>query len=270
MKRIKFYVFSFFIITFFSLFFLGCDDNDNSAQTSRITVRMTDAPGDYEEVNVEVLDVLIKNNLGTDDEGWVSIGNTAQVGEGKIYNLLDLTGGVNILLVDNEVPSGHLGQIRLLLGDENTVVKGGVTYPLNTPSAQQSGLKLQINQELEPGITYGFVLDFDVEHSVVEAGSSGNYNLHPVIRVTTAANSGAIKGTVAPMGFPVLASVQVGDTTVSAYTNDLGVFQLNGIPAGTYSVTLTPEIGSGYAIMVIENVIVVNGEITNMGSLILT
>jgi hypothetical protein len=41
-----------------------------------------------------------------------------QVGPDKVYNLLDLTAGVNALLADNLVPSGKLGQIRLLLGDE--------------------------------------------------------------------------------------------------------------------------------------------------------
>lgn len=249
-----------------STLLLSCNDEDDAEGTSKVTVRMTDAPGDYDEVNVEVLDVMIKNNSGSDESGWMSIGN---INPG-IYNLLDLTGGITVLLADNEVPSGHLGQIRLILGDENTVVKDGVTYPLNTPSAQQSGLKLQINQTLQAGATYNFILDFDVEHSVVvEAGGSGNYNLHPVIRVTTEATSGAIKGTILPITVQTLASVDVNGTVVSAYTNEQGVFQLNGVPSGTYTVTLTPDVASGLAVLVVENVVVVNGEVTNMGSLTL-
>jgi hypothetical protein len=31
---------------------------------------MMDAPADYDEVNVEVLDVLIKDNSDTGDQGW--------------------------------------------------------------------------------------------------------------------------------------------------------------------------------------------------------
>ncbi|RTY95826.1 DUF4382 domain-containing protein [Flavobacterium sp. GT3R68] len=263
MKKVQNFTAGFLVIAFFSLF-LSCADNDNSAQTSRITVRMTDAPGDYDEVNVEVIDVLIKTNANSDEGGWVSIGNITP----GIYNLLDLSGGVNVLLADNNVPSGHLGQIRLLLGDENTVVVDGVSHVLNTPSAQQSGLKLLINQELVGGATYDFLLDFDVENSVVvEAGGSGNYNLHPVIHVSTTANSGVIKGTVAPIGLQILASVQVGDITVSSYANADGVFQLNGIPAGTYTVTLTPDVSSGLSASIINNVVVTNGQITNMGSL---
>lgn len=266
MKKVKFYALSLFVMASVSLFFVSCDDDNDSTQTSRVAVRMTDAPGDYEEVNVEVLDVLIKNNSNSDDQGWVSIGNITP----GIYNLLDLTGGVNVLLADNDVPSGNLGQIRLLLGTNNTVKKDGVIHTLNTPSAQQSGLKLQINQTLVAGATYDFLLDFDVEHSVVvQAGGSGNYNLHPVIRVSTTANSGVIKGSVlpVPVGVQVLASVLVGDTPVSAYMNEQGVFQLNGIPAGTYTVTLTPEATSGLLVQTISGVVVVNGQVTNTTSI---
>ena len=264
MKNLKKYLMFLLTISTVSAVLISCNDKDDTGGTSKVTVRMTDAPGDYDEVNVEVLDVMIKNNSDASEDGWVSIGNI----QPGIYNLLDLTGGINVLLADNEVPSGYLGQLRLVLGDENTVVKDGVTYALNTPSAQQSGLKLQINQTLQAGATYNFLLDFDVEHSVVvEAGGSGNYNLHPVIRVTTEATSGAIKGTVLPIAVQTLASVEVNGTVVSAYTNEQGVFQLSGIPSGTYTVTLTPDVASGLAVLTVDNVVVVNGEVTNMGSL---
>lgn len=248
------------------LLLTSCNSNDDNAQTSKVTVRMSDAPGDYDQVNVEVLDVRIKSTSDDTDNGWVSIGNITP----GIYNLLDLTGGVNVLLADNEVPSGYLGQIRLILGEHNTVVKDGTTYPLKTPSAQQSGLKLKVNQTLTAGATYDFLLDFDVAHSVVvETGNATNFNLHPVIRVSTTATSGAIKGIASPITVQSLVSVQVGDTTVSAYTNASGVFQLNGVPAGTYTVTITPDSTSGLSPLVIPNIVVVNGQITNMNSLVL-
>jgi len=268
MKKVTLNFRIFLLTTLLCLFITSCSNNDDngSAQTSKVSVRMTDAPGDYDEVNVEVLDVKIKSSSDTGEEGWVSIGNIKP----GIYNLLDLTGGVNVLLADNEVPSGNLGQIRLILGEHNTVKKDGVTYPLKTPSAQQSGLKLKVNQTLTGGVTYDFLLDFDVEHSVVvEAGNSGGFNLHPVIRVSTTATSGIIKGIVTPFAFQSVVSVQVGDTTVSAYTNESGVFQLNGIPAGTYTVTITPDVSSQLPPLVVPNVVVVNGQISNMNTLTL-
>lgn len=269
MKKIKFYLLSFLAITFLIFCFAGCDDNpdSNSMDTSTIKVKMTDAPGDYKEVNIDVRDILIKNNSNSDDQGWVSIGNLPA--EGTIFNLMDLTGGVTVLLADEVVPSGYLGQVRLLLGENNTVMlQDGSIHPLNTPSAQQSGLKLKVNQTLVGGATYNFLLDFDVAHSiVVEAGSSGNYNLHPVIRVTTSAASGVIKGSIADIATTgqVLASVMVGTEIISAYTDEAGVFQLNGVPAGTYIVTLTPDPLSGLFEKTIPEVIVVNGQITDLG-----
>lgn len=262
MKTNKLKWISLSLLFFSTLLFIGCNKNDDEDRTSTVNVRMTDAPGDYDAVNVEVLDVMVKSDLNSDDAGWVSIGTAAP----QIYNLLDLTGGVNALLADDAViPSGKLAQIRLVLGDDNTVVKDGVTYPLHTPSAQQSGLKLLVNATLQADFVYDFLLDFDVEKSiVVEAGGSGNYNLSPVIRVSTVANSGSIKGTVTttPAGVQVLASVMVSGVAVSAYADANGNFQINGIPGGTYSVTLTPDAASGLVPKTIDNIIVVNGQTT--------
>jgi hypothetical protein len=265
MRKIKLSTLGVLAMAMLGLFLTGCSNSSDSTGTSGVMVRLSDAPGDYKEVNVDVKDVLIKSNSDTDEQGWVSIGKNPGV-----YNLLDLTGGVTALLADNKIASGNLGQIRLLLGDNNTVVlEDGTTHKLSTPSAQQSGLKLKVNQTLLADKTYEFLLDFDVEHSIVQAGGSGIYNLHPVIRVSTKETSGGIKGTISPVlvGFQVLASVQVGTTTVSAYANAEGVFQLDGLPVGTYTVTLTPDVASGKEVKTVAGVVVVNGTIADMGNI---
>jgi len=270
MKTIKSSALVFLVMAMLSLIFIRCNENDSAdtSGTSKVMVRLSDAPGDYKEVNLDIKDVLIKSNSSTDDNGWVSIGKSPGV-----YNVLDLTGGVTLLVADSTITSGYLGQIRLLLGDNNTVVlNDGTTHALKTPSGQQSGLKLQVNKTLEADRTYEFLLDFDVEHSiVVQAGQSGIYNLHPVVRVSTQETSGSIKGTISPVlvGYQVLASVQVGTTTVSSYANAEGVFQLDGLPVGTYAVTLTPDVASGVAPKTIPGVVVVNGTVTDVGAITL-
>jgi len=262
-----------------SLSLFSCDGNDStdkSQETSRLMVKMVDAPGDYDQVNVEVLDVMVKSSSDSGDNGWISIGDKTQVGEGKIYDLLKLTGGTNIMLTDSLIPSGSLGQIRLVLGDENTVVVDGKSFNLTTPSAQQSGLKLQVNQTLTAGTTYEFLLDFDVNKSIVTTGNS-SYILKPVIRVSTKEASGIIKGVVSPaVDYQVLASVQQGEQVFSAFvkiddkdgdtTDGDGAFQINGIPSGTYTLTLTPDPLSGKAPITIANVVVVNGQTTDVGN----
>lgn len=253
--------------------FYSCsDDDDNNMEddTARLTVRMTDAPGDYDAVLVEVEDVMIKTDLEDGEEGWTSVGNV-QTGT---YDLLLLTGGVTQLLAEADVPAGHLGQIRLVLGNNNTVVINGESQPLSTPSAQQSGLKLQVDQELEAGEQYEFLLDFDVDQSIVTAGSSGGFILKPVIRVSATAETGMITGEVHPSavgGNSIQSVVRATNAnhTISAYTDANGAFVLNGVPAGTYQVTVTPEATSGFAPKTKSNVEVTTGSTVDIETIFL-
>lgn len=249
-------------LSLFALLFIGfasCsdDDSNNNEGNAKLAVRLTDAPGDYEAVFVDVEEVVVKYNGGDDVVLGINAG---------IYNLLELTAGVNVLLFNDEVPAGNISQIRLVLGENNTIVIDGQTLPLATPSAQQSGLKIQINENLEPGILYEFMLDFDVDKSIVSQGN-GEYSLKPVIRATTVAESGAISGTVIPIGALTMVTAVNGLTEISTYTNLQGEFLLSGVPDGVYTVTFQADLGLGLPPVVVNNVTVVQGEITTMGEI---
>jgi hypothetical protein len=168
------------------------------------------------------------------------------------------------LVDDFQIPSGELNQIRLILGDNNSVVIDGETFPLNTPSAQQSGLKIKVNETLEANIAYTFLLDFMVEESIVIAGNSNNINLKPVIRASVEANTGAISGQVLPVGIQVEITTEVGEETVSTYTDDEGHFVLVGLEAGTYDITITPEVASEIDPIIIEGIEVTVGNTTTI------
>lgn len=255
---------SLFKLSLIALLFIGfasCSDDDsgnNNEGNATLAIRLTDAPGDYEKVFIAVQEVEIKYNDGRDD---VNLGINAGV-----YDMLELTAGVNVLLFDDEVPAGNISQIRLILGENNTIVVDGEIIPLDTPSAQQSGLKIQVNETLEPGILYEFMLDFDVDKSIVAKGNGG-FNLKPVIRATTAAESGAISGTVIPVGGLVMVTATNGPIEISSYTNLAGEFLLSGVPDGTYTVTFQADLGLGIPPLVVENVTVVQGEVTAMGEI---
>lgn len=234
------------------------DDATNNDGNAKLSLRLTDAPGDYDAVFIDVQEVVIKYNGGQDD---VTLGINA-----GIYDLLELTAGVNVLLFNDEVPAGNISQIRLVLGDQNTIVVDGQPLPLDTPSSQQSGLKIQVNENLEPGILYEFMLDFDVDKSIVAQGNGG-YSLKPVIRATTAAESGAISGTIIPVGGLVMVTATNGPIEISSYTNLAGEFLLSGVPDGTYTVAFQADLGLGIPPLVVENVTVVQGEVTAMGEI---
>ena len=282
MKSLKIY--KLILSSLFLVFFFSCNNDSNSSQSdldsmSRLTVRLVDEPGDFDNVFIEIIDFMIKVNDESDDEsGWQSLGEINQT-----VDLLELTGGESILLVDAfELPPGMLSQVRLVLGEGNSVVIDGESFELKTPSAQQSGLKLKVNHELEPGFTYNLLLDFDVDKSIVIAGNSVNVNkiLKPVMRASTIYASGKIQGAVTlqdpdnleeaitpPSDLQIEASVEVDGEIISAYVDDSGVFVLHGVPAGTYDVLITPDPTSNYADTVVTGVEVVNGEVTNLGTI---
>lgn len=200
-------------------------------------------------------------NASDGENGWKSLGNVTP----QVYDLLELTGGVEALLVDTEIPAGKISQIRLVLGENNSIVVDGQTHPLATPSAQQSGLKLNVHQDLVGGVKYTFILDFMVDKSIVVEGNGG-YSLKPTIRVITEAASGAISGMVNPFDYQVEVSAVVGEETIITLTNEEGKFMLHGVPAGTYNVTFTPDEASGLTPKTVEGVNSVLGENTDMGT----
>lgn len=260
LKNNKLFFLSLILLTSF-----GCDNESNSNGASSISVRLMDEHANFDKVFVDIIDVMVKVNDNSDtDSGWQSL-ETINTG---VYDLLELTGGLDVLLVDNfQIPSGTLNQIRLILGEKNSIVIDGDTLPLKTPSAQQSGLKIKVNETLEPNISYTFLLDFNVHKSVVIAGNSENINLKPVIRATVEALTGAISGNVTPIDVQTEVFAATATDTISSYTNDEGNFVIVGLFGGTYNVIVKPDEASGLNPQTIENVEVTIGSTTDLGTI---
>jgi hypothetical protein len=235
-------------------FLLNSCNNDSTQASYPYSVSMTDAPGPYQQVNVDVIGVEITG------DGGQSV--TLNVVPG-IYDLLKLSNGVEKLIATDTLEISKVQQIRLVLGTRNTVVLDGMTYPLSTPSAEQSGLKLQVNQTLQEGIMYHVLLDFDANKSIVKLGNGG-YKLKPVIRTVETAISGAIKGTITPIGTLAVATATnlVSLETYSTNVNVEGKFLVMGLPAGKYSLTITPDITVVPALkeVIIQDIIVEIGQ----------
>ena len=205
------------------------DDNDEKAHLS---IRMTDAPANYDAVFIDVQGVEIIGN----GEKVVMLNTNA-----GIYNLLDYSNGLDTLIAAGDLEAGKISQIRLILGTNNTVVVDGLVHPLSTPSAQQSGLKLKVNETFEAGVSYSILLDFDANQSIVATGN-GEYQLKPVIRTINTALSGSIRGSVTPIGLFAVVTATSDGIAYSSVTNPSGNFLISGLPAGVYSVTISPNL----------------------------
>ncbi len=236
----------------------GCSKTDSKSAT--LSVRLTDAPAAYDEVLIDVQDVKINRTGEDDDSGWQSLDD---VNKG-VYNLLDFTNGAEALLSEQELPGGTISQMRLVLGTNNEVKIGDTYYPLQTPSAQQSGLKFNIHATLEEGVTYKLWIDFDAGRSIVAKGN-GTYSLKPVIRTFTEATSGAIKGVISPVeAMSHVMAISSANDTIGTYTDaTTGAFLLRGVEEGVYKVKLEPV--DGFADKEVEAVQVDLGLTTDLG-----
>lgn len=155
---------------------LACskDKDQTTNSPTRVMVYLHDQPIAYQQVNIDLQSIEIKGN---GDGEVIVIGDYA-----GIYNLLDLQNGIDTLIADTEVNFSYISQVRLILGPNNTVMVDSTLYDMQTPSAQQSGLKINVQSPLGDLDSLIINLDFDASESVHQLGN-GDYQLHPVIHL---------------------------------------------------------------------------------------
>lgn len=250
----------------------ACGGGGDGGGTGTLRLALTDAPAcGYESVNVTVERVRVHQSSGAADNaaGWSEI----VLAQPKTIDLLDLTNGALEELGQTALPAGSYTQLRLVLAEnpssapyKNWIVKAGQSteIPLKTPSAQQSGLKFNVNMTVQPNQTADFVLDFDACKSVVVAGNSGNYNLKPVLSVIPRTLT-RVSGDVAVANSAV--SLQANGIPVRATVADTnGLFTLSPVQPGTYTLVITApdrvtQVVKDVVVPLGQTVVVGNGEI---------
>ncbi len=263
-----------FLILVLAAGFACNTDDERNRDTAKVNFYLVDAPGDFDEVWIEVIALRVKiedenpqndEDMDDDESSWVEI----PYEEGSQYvNLLDLTGENSQFLGSEDFPEGEIDQLRLVLGTDNYVIKDGNRSDLKTPSAQQSGLKIKLDQDIEAGQTYDIIIDFDVKKSIVVAGNSGNIILKPVLRAYLAEAATGVKGQVFPKeAQPVAVKALKGDDEYNTFVDQDGNFKIEGIDDGVYTLTFTPN--DIYQTFVITGVVVEEGKIKTLAPITL-
>ncbi len=226
------------------LAFAGCGDNDSTTPNASIgdghlSLKLIDASGPYDAVNIEVIEVSVHRAGADSTGGWnVVCDDTLDL------NLLDYTNGNFAVLADSALAAGQYTQIRLLLTDNNTVIVDGESHDLEIPSGSTSGLKLNHPFTIEEGVTYSATLDFDAERSIHMTGN-GVYKMNPVIRIVVDEASGSIFGTIDPVAALARIMAISGDDSISTYADVLtGDFRLMALPVGVYDVEIAATAGA--------------------------
>lgn len=260
---------------------IACNDiNFNSSQNGKahMNVHLTDAPADYQEVNIDVRGLRIHYTPTSSDtvdanperDGkWIDLPV-----DSMIVNLLDLTNGVDTLLSSAELEPGFYKELRLILGDNNSVVVDGNSNYLKVPSGQESGFKIKFQTELEADEELDVVIDFDAARSVHKAGKSGKYILKPVLKAFVENGDDVETGSIAGVVEPTDANATVyaiadEDTAASTEPDENGGFLLQGLEDGLYNLSVNP-MNDQYTDTTLTDVPVEVGEQTDVGTIVLS
>lgn len=233
----------------------ACNKKDDGGGMTKLNVKLTDGPGAYDAIFLSVKEIKVLSSEGQ---------STLVVGSNP-FNILNFRMGKDTLIASQDIPSGRLQEVRLVLNDTgNRVIIDGISYPLTTPSGQSSGVKLKVQENLEAGIAYTLLLDFDAAKSIVQTGN-GKYILKPVIRAIPNAVSGSITGIISPAASSPKIYAITGTDTLGTISDASGKFWFPGVSAGTYKVEIKPV--SPYLNKTIENVSVTVGSVKDIGTI---
>lgn len=259
------------------LTFAGCSGGGGGGLSSggngTLQASMVDAPDPsvsavtitIDRVQAHIAD--ISNTNDNNDGNWQTLTTAAQT-----INLLDFA-KVEKLLGSATLPAGHYTQIRLFVSSASVTDKDG-TFPLNIPSALQTGLKINVNYDINPNQITTILLDFNVNRSLDKLGN-GQYQLHPVIPATVKVLSGTVTGTVVSNGAPVRGATITATPTSGATTGNStmtladGTFKVWALLPGTYTITASFTDAGGTKTATKTGVVVTANQNTEIGTLML-
>lgn len=236
---------------------VACGGSSGASTDGTLKLAMTDSPGcGYDHVYITVDKIRVHQSAAaTDsDSGWYEITPPSV----QRIDLLSLTNGALQELGSLPLPAGRYQQVRLVLSDAamaNAIRPSGsnTDIQLDTPSASQSGYKLQAQFDVTGNQVADMVLDFDACKSIVRAGASGHYKLKPVVAVTPRLTT-QIEGYVAPEAAPdVVVSTRDPDKQLRATVPDSnGKFVIAYLPENTqYTVVIS---GAGRTTLAVTDV----------------
>jgi hypothetical protein len=266
--------------------FTACDKQDTDEMGGALTVKMTDAPGDYAALNVEITRV----DVYSESSGWVTISN-----ESRIINVLELTNGAETTLAhSSSLKAGVYSKARVFFGTNNSVQiqSGGQHHSLDMGSNGSVTIDINVEVQAESQAAAEVLLDFNVAESVAEI--NGVFTLSPTVTEISDPETG-VSGQVQGVAIAAI-MLSNGSASYSGYTDANGHFLIRGIAAGTYSMTVQGQsnlsaglegaIGGGIGLVgamqgganvgvgalltaSFPSVVIVEGQIRSMGSITL-
>ncbi len=261
------------VIAAFMFGFTSCQKEDiqpapaTPTQAGDFKVKMTDAPGDYAALDVEItgVDAYLENS------GWVSLSNETQQ-----VSVLSLTNGVETLLAYNgSVEVGTYSKLRITFGEQNTLTLNGSSSAGGVSGSGSATVELmwdkpkeviiEIDEQVSANAGAEVLLDFQVVESIREQAQE--YIIDPVITEIKDASTG-LKGEVQGTANAAVILTD-GTNEFSTYIDASGNFLIRGMDEGMYDLIVMPDkndLGLPQD-QRLESVIISKGEIKHIGTI---
>lgn len=255
---------------------MSCEKEDlqqntdpNSPQANSFKVRMTDNPGDYAALDVELTSVQAYNSR----IGWVVLDSSVQS-----MNVLDYMNGAETeLAYVTEADSGNYTQLKFVFDPEATLklhdnyelgelaLVGSQEVTLNMQGSNE--VFVEIDETVNENKGASVLVDFNVAQSVVY-NNDGTFKYKPVINQVKNQYSG-VRGQITTM---TDASVMLtnGSDTLSTFLSQNGEFMFKGTEEGIYSLVVDPatkELQNGAEKFTVDNIVVYEGQVTFLGEI---
>jgi len=289
MKTIKISLGLASVLALFAIIFSACTKSGVNANRDSVGVYLTDGPGEYDSVFIDITKVEVKvdttvykredgrcnddddrddHQKRNDDFGyWTDLNFSPAV-----IDVLSLRNGVETKLGEASIEKGTVRKIRITLGSRNRVVKNGVSYPLELLNETNNLLYVKLynkhrHHEGRDSSKQRVWVDFDIARSIVER--DGKFYLKPVLRPFNEFTYAAVYGKVLPLEAKAVVRITNGAGFDGVALPDReGRFKLRGLEVGTYTVTIQGL--APYKEKVISNISVTTGKATDLGVITLT
>ncbi len=282
-----------------SMIIYACSKNNSDEPApvpqgqQRVSLMLTDAPGLFDKVNIDIrkvellIDTCSSPMTNKDDDwddhdrcGWWEDKHDKDKDDNKcnvwdslpvrpgVYDLLQFRNGLDTSLATGTVRKGHILSIRITLGNNNSLVKNNVTYPLKSLNGQvKIVIKVRKGEwdETTPG-NLQLWLDFDISRSIIQV-RDGMFVLKPFIQVWTLAKTGSVSGRILPKDAMSVVTVHNATDSMYAIPGREGEFKVRGLKPGTYSIFVNA--GNGYKDTTITGVQVMRNQDTKVPTITL-
>jgi hypothetical protein len=250
---------------------IGPDGSKPEAGTFK--AYMTDSPGDFEALNVEILRV----EAYLEGKGWVTLNSTA-----RSINVLSLTNGAQTELTaaaESEAQAGVYSKIRIIFGSNNHItisnqaalalseITGNLEATFALHFKGQREVVIEIDEKVNSRVGAAVLIDFNVAQSVHQYADS--FVIDPILTLIADARTG-VRGHVEGAASAAVTLSNDGGS-FSTYINAEGDFLLRGMEDGTYDLAVMP---CGVVGQIqdpqpkhVNGVIVTKGEITSVGTI---